>query len=86
VAILGVARVLADRFHDDYVAGLWRSNLVGGLCWRVPEMRRTTQELIPSGMYARRWEVSRRPVEYLAPSWSWASVDGEVTAGPFVSE
>jgi hypothetical protein len=86
VAISGVARVLADRFNDEYVAGLWRSNIVGGLCWRVSQMRRTTQDLIPSGLYARRWEISRRFEEYRAPSWSWASVDGEITAGPFLSE
>lgn len=85
VAISGVVKVLADYFQDDYVAGLWRSNLVGGLCWRVPEMRRSTQELIPSGLYARRYEISRRPTKYLAPSWSWASVDGEITTGPFLS-
>ena len=85
VAVSGVARVLANRFNDSYVAGLWQSNLVGGLCWRVPKMRRTTQDLIPSGLYARRWEISRRLIDNGAPSWSWASVDGEIEAGPFVS-
>ena len=86
IAISGVAKVLADRFDDTYVAGLWQSNLVGGLCWRVPKMRRTTQDLIPSGLYARRWEISRRLEGNGAPSWSWASVDGEIEAGPFQSE
>ncbi|KAF3046873.1 hypothetical protein E8E12_004564 [Didymella heteroderae] len=86
VAISGVAKVLADRFDDTYIAGLWQSNLVGGLCWRVPKMRRTTQDLIPSGLYARRWEISRRLEGNGAPSWSWASVDGEVEPGPFQNE
>ncbi len=88
VAISGVARVLADQFRDQYLAGLWQSNLVGGLCWRVSGMRRATQELVPVGGYARRWETSRRaspPAPYLAPSWSWASVDGCVVPGPFLS-
>lgn len=86
VAISGVAKVLAGRFDDTYVAGLWQSNLIGDLCWRVPKMRRTTQDLIPSGLYARRWEISRRLEGNGAPSWSWASVDGEIEAGPFQSE
>ncbi len=88
VAISGVARVLADQFRDQYYAGLWQSNLVGGLCWRVSGMRRATQELVPVGGYARRWETSRRaapPAPYLAPSWSWASVDGCIVPGPFLS-
>lgn len=86
VAISGVAKVLADRFGDTYLAGLWQSNLVGGLCWKVPKMRRTTQDLIPSGLYARRWEISRRLEDNGAPSWSWASVDGEIEAGYFQSK
>ena len=52
-AISGVARMLSSRFQDEYIAGLWQSNIIGGLCWRVSNMRRTTQNLIPSGLYAR---------------------------------
>ena len=88
VAISGVARALADQFRDQYHAGLWQSNLVGGLCWRVRGMRRATQELVPVALYAQRWETSRRaapPAPYLAPSWSWASVDGCVVPGPYLS-
>lgn len=85
IAVSGVAKLLADRFEDTYVAGLWNSNLVGGLCWRVPQMRRTTQDLIPSGLYARRWEISHRLEGNGAPSWSWASVDGVIEAGPLES-
>jgi hypothetical protein len=88
VAISGVARVLADRFRDQYRAGLWQSNLVGGLCWRVDRIRRATQQLVPVGTYARRWDTSRRyspPAPYLAPSWSWASVDGCVVPCPYLS-
>lgn len=86
VPISGVAKVLAERFGDTYMAGLWKSYFIGGLCWRVPKMRRTTQEWIPSGLFARRWEISRRLEGNGAPSWSWASVDGETEAGPFQSE
>lgn len=85
IAISGVAKLLAHRFDDTYTAGLWKSNLIGGLCWRVPKMRRTTQDLIPSGLYARRWEPSRRLSANGAPSWSWASVDGEIEPGSFLS-
>ncbi|KAK3906386.1 heterokaryon incompatibility protein-domain-containing protein [Staphylotrichum tortipilum] len=85
VAISGVARALAAQHslpEAAYHAGLWQNNLPGDLCWRVPEMRRATQELVPSGLYARRWGVSER-VEGRAPSWAWASVEGCVVPGPF---
>lgn len=87
IAISGVAQVLAASTPTPtpYLAGLWASNLTGGLCWHIPRTRRTTQDLIPSGLYARRWEPSRRLALNGAPSWSWASVDGIVAPGPFVS-
>ncbi|KAH8660328.1 heterokaryon incompatibility protein-domain-containing protein [Xylariales sp. PMI_506] len=47
---------------DDYLAGLWRSSLLRDLCW--------TRD--PHSL------AGTRPLEYRAPSWSWAATDGTV--------
>ncbi|KAI0813989.1 HET-domain-containing protein [Xylaria sp. FL0064] len=46
-----------------YRAGLWESSLICGLTWRV--------DVLKPGV--------RRPSRYRAPTWSWSSVDSEVT-------
>jgi hypothetical protein len=55
---------VASRFHnelgDTYLAGCWRNSLIRDLAWVVQ------QHIVPS----------RKPKEYRAPSWSWASIDG----------
>jgi len=66
----GIAGI-AERYHeydgllfDDYLAGIWQSTLPGALLWR-----------------ARRYEVARAESKVrnnLAPTWSWASVNGPV--------
>lgn len=48
---------------NNYLAGLWRPSLLPTLFWEVS--KRST--LPPT-----------RPEQYLAPSWSWASVEGAV--------
>ena len=63
VALSGIAR-RANTYHSDrYVAGLWSENLVEGLAWHTR-------------YYKTRGP--RRPTIYIAPSWSWASVDAIV--------
>ncbi|KAH6886852.1 heterokaryon incompatibility protein-domain-containing protein [Thelonectria olida] len=65
-AFSGIARSIAESTSDEYYAGLWRSYFAHCLLW------------------ASKWHVSRpftthsRPSNYLAPSWSWASVKGPV--------
>jgi hypothetical protein len=58
-ALSSIAREFQSYLHDEYLAGLWRGDLLRGLLWR-------TAELGP------------RSTEYVAPSWSWASVDVSV--------
>ena len=48
--------------HPEYLAGLWRSNLLEGLCWFSSSPSRALEQ-------------------YRAPSWSWASVDGQIYHG-----
>jgi hypothetical protein len=62
---------LATRFKGllrdaDYLAGLWKWNIVHQLLW----------ETHPESVRGRT--SSQRPKNYRAPSWSWASVDGEI--------
>ncbi|KAH7323883.1 heterokaryon incompatibility protein-domain-containing protein [Rhexocercosporidium sp. MPI-PUGE-AT-0058] len=69
-AVSGVAGVVEGRMGDGeggvYLAGLWRGHLVRGLCW--------------SRDYgAESGEVPLlKPRAYVAPSWSWASVNGAI--------
>lgn len=69
-ALSGLARLFARANHDEYLAGLWRKDLLVGLTWhkdqRCPSLRRPP----PEGEAPRR-----------APSWSWASCDGEIKFG-----
>ncbi|PKS05119.1 hypothetical protein jhhlp_008486 [Lomentospora prolificans] len=71
---------LANEFHratgDDYVAGLWKGDLLRGLCWtRTPQHKR-----LSSGQVEYQPRV---PEKYLAPSWSWAGSTGRlVSFGP----
>lgn len=60
VALSGVAKDFARAVGDEYVAGLWRHNLINSLLWRVDA---TTGE--PP-------KPSSRPSRYRAPTWSWA--------------
>lgn len=50
-------------FGTDYYAGIWAKSPVHQLCWRNPNSSRCS---------------FTRPKEYRAPSWSWASVDGQL--------
>lgn len=62
-ALAGVARRIHKQSGDVYLAGLWRSDIKVQLCWRTVA------------------DTSQRPVWpscYLAPSWSWASLNCKV--------
>jgi len=63
VAISGIAKTVQQKLEDDYLAGLWRHNLITDLLWEVHGGEVCT----------------RRPDRYRAPSWSWASIDGRIS-------
>ena len=67
-AISALASTMQNAVLDDYLAGLWRHDLVRGLLWTT----RRSPTSIPSQSSARRTR------EYRAPSWSWVSVQGAV--------
>lgn len=57
-----------------YLAGLWKEHFPGCLLWRVRRDERKPGERHPFEAFE-----PRRPIKYRAPTWSWASLDGEVT-------
>lgn len=71
-AISGVAAVIAKLHNaqDDYLAGLWKNNLVHGLAW-FP--KRTTA---PTPLGQGQWPPAA--VDEGIPSWSWAAYDGGI--------
>ncbi|KAF2195861.1 HET-domain-containing protein [Zopfia rhizophila CBS 207.26] len=81
VALSGLAKVIIEGTKelegksnvylagDVYLAGLWRRDFIFGLAWHT--------ERPGSGGVAPH----KRPLDYRAPSWSWASVDGPVRYG-----
>jgi len=74
VAISGIARELRIRLNvpdADYIAGLWRQNLLYGLLWQTPAITTSNR---------RALRPRNTPDEaHRAPTWSWASLDCEVS-------
>lgn len=58
-------------------AGLWEYNLARQLMWRTSDRHRTLPEDETFVFY--------RPVDYRAPSWSWASFEGGVVHFNFLT-
>jgi hypothetical protein len=72
VAIGGLARLLAEQNDNKYVVGLWKNNLARELCW------------FHSGSSMESFAKVPKSNSYVAPSWSWASIDGSVRYRPWV--
>jgi hypothetical protein len=60
-ALSGLARELSVARRDRYVAGLWESDMIEGLLWRVLDPQD------PEHYPAREVDLRRR-----GPSWTWA--------------
>ncbi|KAI8649314.1 hypothetical protein LRP88_11507 [Fusarium phalaenopsidis] len=67
-AMSGLARRFHSRLQTPYYAGLWSANLRSEICWARAHTKRSRGP--PT--------ANNRVVGYRAPTWSWASVDGEV--------
>jgi hypothetical protein len=59
VAISAVAKKIQEMTEDQYVAGLWRKHFEHHLLWLADQSN----------------ERRKRATQYIAPSWSWASVN-----------
>ncbi|KAF1918735.1 heterokaryon incompatibility protein-domain-containing protein [Ampelomyces quisqualis] len=72
VAFSGMARVMQNTLKDRYIVGLWEEDFLYHLLWMVsPEHKLANEEL-----------RCYRPDEYVAPTWSWASVNGPIWSWP----
>lgn len=72
-ALSGLAREFFNQYGDEYLAGLWQNTLVHGLLWGTGRLSGQGRQI-----------DCNRPSTYRAPSWSWASVEGNVhiSSGP----
>jgi hypothetical protein len=65
-AISALAREHAWKIGDEYVAGLWKSELLRGILWRVDQDEYSDEA------------HSRYSANNAAPSWSWASARNKI--------
>ncbi|KAJ4987408.1 heterokaryon incompatibility protein [Stagonosporopsis vannaccii] len=71
IALWGIAKLIKDDMGVEYGEGLWEDNLEDQLAWRVAECK-----------------LKERPVtkKRKIPSWSWASMDGEIIVADRLSD
>ena len=67
IALSGIAKKAQIKLNSEYLAGLWEKDLARGLTWN--SCLTTNCPRVPT---------ARIPLQYRAPSWSWASVEGKV--------
>ncbi|KAF1964955.1 HET-domain-containing protein [Bimuria novae-zelandiae CBS 107.79] len=72
-AMSGIARIIASRSSDRYLAGLWESSLAHCLLWT-----RSNRQGLSNYKHTR-------PYPLLAPTWSWASVKGPLEYSPTIN-
>ncbi|PVH70448.1 HET-domain-containing protein [Cadophora sp. DSE1049] len=76
IALSGIARAVQARNRDIYLAGMWWTGLETQLLWAVKRTPWMQKRALPAH---RLTPKPTRPVEYRAPSWSWAAVDGFIS-------
>ncbi|EMD87842.1 hypothetical protein COCC4DRAFT_142716 [Bipolaris maydis ATCC 48331] len=78
IALAGIASSISISSSgepaDGYLAGMWQSSLPVYLLWK-PRITET-----PQGGYSYKWlGYPKRYEEYIAPTWSWASIQGKIS-------
>ncbi|KAI8939158.1 hypothetical protein NX059_004992 [Plenodomus lindquistii] len=68
-ALSGLAKYFQVVLKDDYIAGMWRKDMLRGLLWRPNVWRQEIWELGEYKVY---------PTEYQSPSWSCASTTSPI--------
>lgn len=72
IALWGIAKLIKDAMYVEYAEGLWEENLEDQICWRVAECKLERRPITPAN----------RKI----PSWSWASMDGEIIVADRLSD
>lgn len=67
IAIGGVAQHMASAIDAQYLAGIWRQDMISQLLWKVDYARQSNGHM---STYANPDET---------PSWSWASINGTIS-------
>jgi hypothetical protein len=68
IAISGMAEAFQRQLGDDYVAGMWKADLIRELAWGC-----IVTPVVP------RENAIQVSEQYVAPSWSWASVHRDIS-------
>jgi hypothetical protein len=80
-ALSGIAKFIAQKTGDQYLAGLWKKHLLEDLHWRTYARGENTVQakygFEPLVEGVKLCDVVR-PKEYRAPTWSWASLDSHI--------
>ena len=71
LALSGLAKKFHENAQDEYIVGMWRSNLLGDLLWSV--------------IHPEKWHYFASNSVYVAPTWSWASPPLPVNTGTMVN-
>lgn len=65
-AISGMAKYIADNTGDEYLAGLWKSNLLSSLVWHTWQEDNNRHHVDLTELL----NMLRSPRHYISPSWS----------------
>jgi hypothetical protein len=89
-ALSGLAKFICEKLDDKYAAGIFLKDACNCMCWAAYR-----GDLTCSVTFARYDDVNysltedfgsssveTQPVDYRAPSWSWASTDGALAFRP----
>ena len=68
IALAGIATLLSRKTNYQYMAGIWDRGMFSSTFTAMELLWRTSF----------RGSLSKRPEARRAPSWSWASVDGDI--------
>ena len=68
-ALSGLANAFQNLLRDEYCAGLWKSDIIRGMCWTLSRVPKRDFRAIKAGL-------KERDNHHHLPSWSWASVIG----------
>lgn len=75
--ISGMAKYIADKSNDKYLAGLWKTELPSSLVWFAYPTRNSKYYIELPGLL----DMLRSPSHYIAPSWSPVRLDVIVGEG-----
>ncbi|KAK5693166.1 hypothetical protein LTR97_010642 [Elasticomyces elasticus] len=80
--VSGLAKQVATATGDTYYAGLWKDHMIEDLCWRTYPVTEERMQVPQAHRYGRRLCTITAQSSYRAPSWSWASLNGDIRFMP----